>query len=199
MSEGQISKTKLVVCCIGAAALGAVLWHFLAPHFGGDDSPIVVRDGGSIILDSQGAKSLADFIDVDDDIIVHPVGTGKISKITGTKANVDYLTTCKPNVRCKIILDYEDNPPTGDIRRVVIASGQNGDGLSIRSKERPFNVANSNWDRSNRKRWRYRDLDETVKVRKVMVQGTNLNTNDDPVSLCGVGVDCKKVVVIYTH
>lgn len=193
MSEGQTAKTKLVLCCIGAAVVGAGLWHFLSDHFGGDDSPIVVRDGSVIMESTQNYPFrptywlVPNLVDQPSYWLVHEKSNWKLKHFS--KSSDTKLRKCRGGT-CKLVVTLND----ADSSTIIFETKNNGKGLSIYSS---IDYNSDRWNKTDPRIWVLGN--GSLKIKDVKMTGTNKDdgTPEDPDKVLCTGSACGDVRVHY--
>lgn len=120
-----------MVVGIAAAAAGALLVFLIAEYWPKTpESPILVKDG-SMVLESEGADTLASRFDVANDVLIHKK-SGKLWKITGIMPPpapgvppVENPVICPGKTECVLVVTYTDTST------ITVRSGTNGNGLLV--------------------------------------------------------------------
>jgi len=161
MSFSSKFTKKDAMIAAGALVMGGAIMYLLQEHFSRGDSPILVRDGGSIILESNKDVALDDFIDVNDNLIFNPEGKWamKMMTKTGTGSSV---ARCRGTSACRLEVTLNDLAGS----KVSIGSGRRGKGLWIATT-----IGFTSWTRTDPKKWVLGDA--ALKVKDAKVYGTN--------------------------
>lgn len=149
MTESNANLGRDLLLYLAAIVAGALLL-LLGRSLQAGESPIIIRDGGSIELGSS-SPALTQFPSQNANEIRHPNDAGAIREITGVDSAGRSVTVPCGNLRCRLEVRYNDNPNGVDL---FIAERNGGRGLLIHSNT-PFaaGAPGKSWNRSDPAKW----------------------------------------------